>query len=263
MFLTFWLDQPTWLNFGLLALLFLSWCIGIVAISRAKRCRPVILSVGMGITPAFLGVIAVLLSLLVGFVANDAWERQRQAARVVQSECGHAIAVYNLSRTLDREVPDTRALLSDYIEALVVEEWPAMERSGFGSPKAGSALGRLLEAVASPQFDTVVGRATHSALLSAVLSLQASRSERLALSDFEGDDSKWATLLVLALLTLLTIGLIHSERPWSQVVTLAIFGTAMTVTFGVIATHERPFDGPFAIGPKPILQVQNLIAVPG
>jgi hypothetical protein len=83
MMLTFWLDQPIWLIFGTLALLVSAWCLILMLLTNTKRTRPVVVAVATGIAPAFVGVLSVLLSLLMGFVANDAWERQRQASRVV------------------------------------------------------------------------------------------------------------------------------------------------------------------------------------
>lgn len=229
MMLTFWLDRPIWLIFGSLALLVSAWCLILMVLSNTKRTRPVV-----------VGVLSVLLSLLMGFVVNDAWERQRQAFRVVQTESAQARAVFNLSRSVSKDPPDIRMMLAEYIESSVVEEWPAMANGEKVSSKTDLAFGRLLQAVVAPNVDIVVGRANHSALLAATLALQTARSERLALSEVEGDDSKWAPLLALMPLTSRVIAAIHTERPASQAVTLAVFGLAMVITLGVVTMHERP-----------------------
>ncbi|CAO4135515.1 hypothetical protein OFEAOIEE_LOCUS3260 [Methylorubrum extorquens] len=91
------------------------------------------------------------------------------------------------------------------------------------------------------------GQVVHPALLDAVMHLRSARSERLALSAARSDESKWLTLTVLAVLTLTATALVHWERPWAQATTLAIFSTAMITTLGVVAMHERPFDGPLAL----------------
>ncbi len=41
---------------------------------------------------------------------------------------------------------------------------------------------------------------------------------------------------------MVSIGLVHWERPIAQAVTLLLFAAAMVTTLGVIALHERPFD---------------------
>lgn len=232
--------RRVWLIFGSLALLVSAWCLILMVLTNTKRTRPVVMAVATGTAPAFVGVLSVLLSLLMGFVVNDAWERQRQAFRVVQTESAQAPAVFNLSGSVSKDLPDIRMMLADYIESIVVEEWPAMADGGKVSSKTDLAFGRLLQAVVAPNVDIVVGRANHSALLAATLALQTARSERLALSEVEGDDSKWAPLLALMALTSRVIAAIHTERPSSQAVTLAVFGLAMVITLGVVTMHERP-----------------------
>jgi len=85
-----------------------------------------------------------------------------------------------------------------------------------------------------------------------VMQLRSARSERLALSAARSDESKWLTLLVLAVLTLTAIALVHAERPFAQATTLFLFSAAMVTTLGVVALHERPFDGPLALSSEPI-----------
>ncbi len=83
------------------------------------------------------------------------------------------------------------------------------------------------------------------------MGLRTARGERLALSDAQSDQSKWLTLMVLAGLTLLAIGLVHLERPMAQATALTLFCLAMVTTLGVVALHERPFDGPMAMSLHP------------
>lgn len=252
MILGYWLDQPVWLMFAVLAGGLLAVCLFLSLLSILPWTRPGIRIVATGIAPTYIGVVAVLLALLTGFVANDAWERQRQAGRVVQSERSHALAIHDLSIAAAPDMSGLRGLLSAYLDTVVREEWPSMSATGAPSPEAGRALGRLLQAAADPRIASEAGEAIHAALLEAVMQLRSARSERLALSAVRSDESKWLTLLVLAALTLTSIALVHWERPPAQAATLLLFSAAMVVTLGVIGLHERPFDGPLAMSPEPI-----------
>ena len=191
--LTFWLDQPIWLIFGSLACLVLAWCLMLITLTNTKRTRPFIVGVSTGIAPAFVGVVSVLLSLLIGFVANDAWERQRQASRVVQTESAQARAVYNLSRSVSKDLPEFRNLLADYIKSIVDEEWPAMAKGGKASSRADHAFGKLLQAAVAPNFDVVVGKATIRPC-SRRCSTCRPRAAKARPERDGGDDSKWVTL---------------------------------------------------------------------
>lgn len=251
MILGYWLDQPVWLIFGLLAAIFVAAILALCLLSNLRATRPGMLRLGTGIVAPFFGSVSVLLALLTGFVANDAWERQRQASRVVQAERTNVLAVHDLSVAAAPDMADLRAALVSYVDALIEDEWPKMSE-GASSLRAAEALGRLMQVVADPKNGVEAGVVTQAALLDAVMTLRTARGERLALSDAQGDQSKWLTLLVLAGLTLVAIGLVHMEKPWAQATTLVVFSTAIVTTLGVVALHERPFDGPFALQPTPL-----------
>ncbi len=191
----------------------------------------------------YFGALSVLLALLTGFVANDTWERQRQAGRVVQSESDNALAVYDLSIAAVSDMSTIRNDLHVYVEAVVEDEWPLMSE-GRTSAKAAQALGALLQEVAKPQIAAQAGAPAQSALLNSVLRIRSDRGERLSLNQHRTDDTKWLVLLILGLLTQIAIGVVHLERARAQLAALMIFTTGLVSTLGLIAIHEWPFDGP-------------------
>lgn len=262
MVLTFWLDQPVWLMFVLLALPFLAVSALLWGLSAWRRSRPLVLSLGTGIVAPYFSAISVLLALLTGFVANDAWERQRAASRVVQSERANARTIYDFSIATASDMREIRHALVDYIDAVVGEEWPAMAVSAGPATPASAALARLLKAAADPKTGTEAGLSAQSTLLDAVMNLRAARGERLALADAKGDETKWLTLLVLAGLTLVALALVHVEKSRAQATVLVLFSCAMISTLGLIALHERPFDGPFALTPDALRGARAAMDVP-
>lgn len=251
MVLGLWLDLPVWLIFATLAAGFLALVGAICLATSSRLTRPTLQGLGTGIVAPYFNAISVLLALLTGFVANDAWERQRSAARTVQTERANLMVVHDLSIATASDMADIRSALVAYVDALVEDEWPKMT-DGESSLRAGQALSTLMRLVADPKHETASGAAAHSALLSAVVALRNARGERLALSDAQGDQSKWLTLLVLAGLTLMALALVHVEKPKAQATAMLLFSCAMVVTLGVIALHERPFDGPLAVSPAPL-----------
>ncbi|MBE7204527.1 MAG: DUF4239 domain-containing protein, partial [Parafilimonas terrae] len=110
-----------------------------------------------------------------------------------------------------------------------------------------------------PRTGAEAGQAAQSALLAAVLGLRSARGDRLALVASEQDETKWLTLMVLAALTMVSIGLVHWEWPGAQAVTLFLFAAAIVTTLGVIALHERPFDGPLALKPDPLKLARSVV----
>lgn len=158
MILGLWLDQPVWLMFTLLAGVFLTVCLVLSLLTNLPWTQGGMRLLATGIVPPYIGVVAVLLALLTGFVANDAWERQRQASRVLQAERSHALAVYDLSIASAPDMSGLRTALFAYLDAVVKEEWPSMAATGASAPAAGQALGRLLQSAADPRTAAEAGR---------------------------------------------------------------------------------------------------------
>lgn len=259
MLLGLWLDQPMWLMLSLIVLYFGSVSLFMVLISTVPFIRPLSLRIFDGVVPVFFSSISILLALLTGFVANDAWERQKQGTRVVEKERANLIAAFDLSiETVSNMAPIRRALLA-YADRVVQDEWPKMADGGRSSETAGAALSDLMRIVADPALTQGAGAVAHTALMNVAINLREARSERLALSASRGDDSKWFTLLFLGALTLVAIGLVHAGKVRAQILTLSLFSSAVIVTLSVIALHERPFDGPLAIGPDAIERARTVM----
>ncbi|GJE15595.1 bestrophin-like domain [Methylobacterium marchantiae] len=261
MVLTYWLDQPVWLMFAMLGAIFAACMSVLCLLSALPVSRPGMFKLGLGIVAPYFNAISVMLALLTGFVANDAWERQRQASKIVQSEKTNLLAAHDLSLATASDMSEIRKRLLAYTNALIDDEWPkmAMEES---STAASEALGRLMQAVADPRHTNEAGAAAHSALLDAVMNLRAARGDRLGLSEAHGDQSKWLTLMVLAILTLISIALIHVDKPVPQAVTMILFSIATVTTLGVIAMHERPFDGPMPMSAAPLETARSVMIGP-
>ena len=257
----FWLDQPLWAIFVLLAVPFAALSLLLWFATQLSRTRPAMVRLGAGMVPTYFTAIATLLALLTGFVANDAWERQRAASRTLQSERANALAVYDLSLASASDMRNIRAALAGYLDVVIRQEWPRMSEGGY-APEAGAGLRRLLESVSDPKITLEAGAPTHAALLNAAMALRADRGERLALSQTATDQTKWLTLLILAALTLVALGLVHTEYPAAQATVLTTFSLAMVTTLGLIALHERPFDGPLAMSAEPLVIAQAVVTGP-
>jgi hypothetical protein len=259
----YWLDQPLWAIFAILAVPFAALSALLWVGTHLRPTRPLMVRLGAGMVPTYFTAIATLLALLTGFVANDAWERQRSAARTLQAERANALAVYDLSLASVSDMRNIREALAAYLDVVIKQEWPRMGEGGY-APEAGVGLRRLLETVSDPAITTEAGAPVHGALLNAAMALRADRGERLALCRTASDETKWLTLLVLAALTLVALGLVHTEHAAAQATVLATFSLAMVTTLGLIALHERPFDGPLAMSPEPLVIAHTVVvgAVP-
>ena len=73
--------------------------------------------------------------------------------------------------------------------------------------------------------------------------------------------SKWAAVLMLALVTQLAISVVHLERPRPQIAALFIFTLAAVSVLGLLAIHEAPFQPPVFVPPGPIGDVLQQVPI--
>ncbi|MBF9232705.1 bestrophin-like domain [Microvirga alba] len=248
-----WLDMPVWGIFGSVAGLFALTAILIHWLCFGKACRTRAANFS-GVVAPFFGSVAVLFALLTGFLANDVWERNRQATRTVMAEEGGLLTLYAVSVATVSDMKDIRATAQRYAELLISDEWPRMRDQDY-SAKAGQTLLELLSKVADPKITADAGPAAQGALLDVVLKLRSARDDRLALSGDRTDRTKWAAVVILALITQIAIAVVHLERPRAQIAALSIFSVAVVVALGFVAMRERPFDGPLQLSPAPLQEV--------
>jgi len=253
-----WLDMPVWGIFGSLAGLVAALGLLIHWLCFDERTRPRS-STFAGVVAPFFGSVAVLFSLLTGFLASEVWERNRQAGRAILAERDGVLTVHAISLAAVSDMTEIRIAVQDYAKALVDDEWSRMMDQE-GSRKAGQELLRLLTLVSNPKVGTDAGQAIQGALLDTVLKLRSTRYDRLALSGDRSDRTKWAVVIILCLITQIAIAIVHLEKPKAQAAALTIFSVAAVITLGLIAIRERPFDGPLRYSPEPVEEALQVMA---
>jgi hypothetical protein len=220
----------------------------------AARSHPVI----QRIVAPYFASIALLFALLTGFLAADVMDRYKQAVRAVQIEAGALSNLYSLALASTADDVAIRRALRAYLEALVSDEWEQMANAQT-SARADRALAVLLRTVAEPRIAPVTGEAVHYGLVERAMQAATARSDRLALNFSHTDDIKWATVLLLFLMTQISIGMVHLERPRAHIAALAIFSVGAIIAVGMIAIQEAPFDGPLRISSAPLERVLTAI----
>jgi hypothetical protein len=253
-----WMDLPTAGIFAVLAAFY-----AVTAASIAWTAFSAVFGASVrtfdGVVAPFFTAVSVLFALLTGFLANDIADRNRQAARTVQTEAAELRSVYTLSVASISDMRGIRLAVTDYVRALVTDEWPAMQHDG-SAPSASSAYDALLREVSDPAIAQAAGAAVHSALLNATVRAGAARSERIALAADRTNEIKWMTVLLLGVVTQIAIALVHLQKRRVNAAALAVFSIAAVIALGMIALQERPFAGDVSVAPGPLEEVLHLPA---
>jgi hypothetical protein len=205
-----------------------------------------------GVAAPFFVSTATIFGLLIGFLANDVWERNKQAERIVLSESDTLLALYSISAAAGSDDERLRLAIRGYAHAVVEYEWPRLamhERS----PEADAAFNALLREVAARHRSTDVG--IRRTMLDMALRIRTAREERVVLSSDRTVGAKWAAVLLLALITQVAIAVVHLEKQRPQLAALFIFTLAAVSVLGLLAVHEAPFEPPIFVPPGPIAEV--------
>ena len=120
----------------------------------------------------------------------------------------------------------------------------------------GATAGALAETRGEGQV------AAQREIVASLMNALEARRQRIILSATSINWVKWTVLLVQAGLTLLVVGLIHSDNRAANRIIMAVFATAVGIAVVLIASHSRPFSGQLAVRPTVLLQVMPEATAP-
>ncbi len=210
-----------------------------------------------GVAPPFFGAVAILFALMAGFLASDIADRNRQAGRAVQTETAELRNVFTLSVASKPDMAAIRAAWTDYVKAVIRDEWPAMA-DGNSAPSVDRAFDALLRELSEPSMAANAGTAVNVAMINAAVRVSSARSERLALASDSTSELKWSIVLILGIMTQVAIAVVHLQKRNAQIAALAVFSVAAVVALGLIALQEHPFSGAVRVGPAPLAELLKL-----
>lgn len=251
-----WLELNTFGIFATLCVIYYGMALVLVGLTSFTRLSSRLKSIH-GIVAPFFSSVAILFALLTGFLANDVGERNRQAARSVQTEAGELRNIYALSVASASDMAQIRVALKVFVTSETNDEWQAMLK-GEMSPRTDVAHDSLLREISDPSITRDASAPVHAALLASAVRANTARNDRLSLSTDHTNDLKWTSVLLLCLITQIALALVHLERPRAMLTALGVFASGAIVALGLIALQEHPFDGAFRTSPAPLEHLLTL-----
>lgn len=212
-------------------------CVAAIALSR----RPIGQEL-QTISPVTLTPLAVILGLLIAFLATRVWENAGHARDYVGQEASALSKALLFADALPPEVrAKLRASIKQHIDFVLTRDWPDMAnlRANPGSEPHGltAAINTLLSfspSQANQQF-------AQSRAVTAIESAFEARRNRIRLSQRSIASLQWVVIFVLALLILATTAMIHIGKPRAMAATAFIFSTAVAVCLVLLMVNDRPF----------------------
>lgn len=206
-----------------------------------------------GVAPPFINIVGVLFGLTLAFLANDTWVAHDRATKAVYKEADSLHAIMTLSKDLPAPL---RAELQQAVMAYAdanVAEWPDLANRSVNLEVSARAddLFRLL---ASARVRAAADITTQELLLRKMSDVSDERDQRIALSRTHVNPLKWLGMGFLGLLTLISVAIVHLERPRAAFAAMLLFALAAAPTAAIVLVQGNPFQPPSNVMPEPIIQ---------
>ena len=208
-------------------------------------------------TAAALGLLAFLLAIITG-VAVNRFDNRRQLALQEANAIGTA---YLRAGYLDEPYrTESRSLYREYVDLrLAALDQTQLATAVARSEAIHTELWSQAEAVArtTPESDVA---AIYIEALNTVIDLHSERV--IAVTTTRMAPALWVTIYVMALLTMVLVGLynsIHGRRNFVAVLVLVLIFAAVLL---MIVDLDRPQEGLFQVNPQAMLDLQRQINAP-
>jgi hypothetical protein len=209
------------------------------------------------VSPVTLTPLAVILGLLIAFLASHVWSSVEEAKIHVGQEAGALREALLLSEALSPESRElVRSAIRDHLRAVLEEEWPAMASGEETLRHLPVALTDAMVALLSLEPAHSGQQLARQRTLAALEQALDARRHRILLSESGLEAVQWLVVLVLSVLILATIAMVHAENRRAAAITMFIFSTAIASCLVLLLAYDRPFGGGgIDVPPTPLQEV--------
>ena len=199
--------------------------------------------------PAQIGL---AFGLLISFIAIPVWEQHSLAEESARTE---AAAYREMAESIEdappAEATRLHAALRDAVAFTVDEEWPQLAH--LLTPRVTAAPIRELRTAIHALPEGALQTELHDLYKQAA----TARETRLRIAATRPPPARWGIVGILAILTLLGVGLIHAESRRARRMALGMVSVGISCCFVVLFAYTRPYIGQFAVKP---VDLQDLVA---
>lgn len=253
MFESPWSPWHVYDHYGYAAAAMFGTLAAVVAVHRllaARRWAGWVASL-QGVAPPFINIVGVLFGLTLAFLANDTWSAHDRAIRSVYKESDGLRSLVTLAEPLPEPMRQhLGAALVAYADASVAE-WPALQLRR-ESPEVLQRADALLRLLASREMAAAAGDNVQALMLRKALEVRDERDQRVSLSQTHVNPLKWLGMAFLGLLTMISVAVVHVDRPRAALVAIVLFALAAAPTAAIVLIQGNPFQAPSAVTPDAI-----------
>jgi hypothetical protein len=197
--------------------------------------------------PAQIGL---AFGLLISVIAIPVWEQHSLAEETARTE---AAAYREMAESIEDAPPaqgaSLHAALRDAVGFTVNEEWPQLAH--LLTPRVTAAPIRELRTAIQSLPEGSLQSELHDLYKQAF----TARETRLRIAATRPPPARWGIVGILAILTLLGVGLIHAESRRARRMALGMVSVGISCCFVVLFAYTRPYIGQFAVQPADLQEL--------
>ena len=196
-----------------------------------------------------LGVLGTIYAVIMGFMLYAVWTNFQLADANAEAEANCVVNVFRAAGALPPEQKrQIQSAASDYVNIMLHEEWPAMNRLRF-SPESHRAVQQLWAIAMTTEPHNFLEQTGLDHVVSQLTAMTEHRRMRQleALSTIPG--ILWAVLIVGAFLTIGSACLFGSLSRNLQLIQIGMLSLLITLLLVAIADINRPFQGGVRVAP--------------
>jgi len=91
-------------------------------------------------------------------------------------------------------------------------------------------------------------------MLRKAIEIRDERDLRIGLSQTHVNPLKWLGMAFLGFLTLLSVSIVHVDKPRAAMVAVILFALAAAPTAAIVLIQGNPFQQPTSVTPAPIIE---------
>lgn len=202
-------------------------------------------------TPVMLTPLAVILGLLIAFLAQRVWTNIDHAHTYIGAETGALRQTALLVQALPRDVGEPlRDLIRDHVNFVIADDWDSMS-SVEGSRDLPEMLAKAMLKILAYAPETRGQQIAQEQIVVQLNVATTARLDRILLSESAISPLQWQVILVISVLILMTICMVHLDRPFTTIANLFVFSSAVATCLILITVNDRPFAaGGIQLTPK-------------
>jgi hypothetical protein len=245
-------------GFFMVALSTASSILGLMVVRRLLHSHNLISS--HDVSGSLLSVVGTMYAVILGLIVVDAMGKFEEARQTTEHESNALADIILLSKQLPSEKrTQIQALARDYIDRVVEDEWPSMDR-GTSSPEARRAAIDLMDAVSSFEPKTDKEMAVYGAELSATCEFWNNRRDRIVIAIHGLPALEWFVLIFGGVLTVAFTYFFKLELLKIQVIMTAMVAMIIALCLFLVLMFGYPFSGELKVSPECFKDSESIIA---